>query len=613
MALHLVGETIDKHRANYGVETGKLIQLMRGIYVDVADDVDATVLKHAVRISRYLYPHTYLSAASATLLAPSRHGRVYISGRRIQRTRIRALEIIQNQAPEHPALDTAIVDDGLGEFRVDVSSIRQRFLEAFRLRSEHAASVDEGMRESLSRRLVEEYGGPKEAADAVWTLARQNEWYREGEGAERYLRRPEAVGIPIRNEAALDLIVAWHGAPLGHLIHDGFEWRWNPSERQGPPLIRQTTPGKLPPFIVSLLPEGWLERVLNDADERTLLKSGKRYMSNITVVENAAELNQLPQDILITRLAQFSRDGVFTGEYLGYGRSEIEENFERNLAKIYERADTPRLSGVQIKAPMYLDDKGRLSTATGLPFTHILKPAGTSGFDALPLVEWIAMELGRAAGLEAPATALIPMPDKMPPALLVERFDIRLSNTDTRMLALEDMCSVLDLPTSAKYDGTMERVARAVRPLSTSPEDDLLIIVKRALFAWLIADGDMHLKNMALLKIAEPGDAKFRSVRMAPLYDAVTTRVFPKLKHDRLALKLSGRDNNLRRADFITLATTAGLRAGNAETAIEDIVQRLRKAVDGIAVPKTIEVSDATRKMTEEVLDICRRRVKAMA
>ena len=56
----------------------------------------------------------------------------------------------------------------------------------------------------------------------------------------------------------------------------------------------------------------------------------------------------------------------------------------------------------------------------------------------------------------------------------------------------------------------MERVARAVRPLSTAPDEDLLIVVKRALFAWLIADGDMHLKNMALLKIAEPGDEQFR-------------------------------------------------------------------------------------------------------
>src|SRR5262249_46639815 len=154
---------------------------------------------------------------------------------------------------------------------------------------------------------------------------------------------------------------------------------------------------------------------------------------------------------------------------------------------IFERDDTPRLSGVQIKAPMYLDVHGVLSPATGKPFTHILKPAGTSGYDDLPVVEWLAMTLGREVGFDVPATALVSMPDKMPPALVVERFDIRIGENDTRMLALEDLCSVLDLPTSAKYDGTMERIARAVRPLSTNPDSDILIIVKRALFAWLIA------------------------------------------------------------------------------------------------------------------------------
>jgi serine/threonine-protein kinase HipA len=396
---------------------------------------------------------------------------------------------------------------------------------------------------------------------------------------------------------------------LGLLSHDGFEWRWKPADGPGPPLIRQTTPGKLPPFIVSLLPEGWLEKVLKDQDERALLRSGKRYMSNITIVEHEAELKELPQDVLVTRLAKYSRDGAFTGEYQGPGRGEIEESFERNLAQIFARADTPRLSGVQIKAPMYLDETGILSPAAGRPFTHILKPAGTSGYDALPVIEWIDMQLGRAAGFETPATSLVAMPDKMPPALLVERFDIRESASDTRMLALEDMCSVLDLPTSAKYDGTMERVARAVRPLSTAPDDDLLIIVKRALFAWLIADGDMHLKNMALLKIAEPGERQFRSVRMAPLYDAVTTRVFPKLKHDRL----NGKDDNLRRADFQALAATAGVRAGETEAALDNLLQRLRGAIDGIAVPKDIELTGETQKMAEEVLELCRRRIEGMA
>ena len=68
MPLHLVGENIDRIRGHYRTETGKLVRLMRGIYVDAGDDIDATVLRHAVRIARYLYPRAYLSAASAVLL-----------------------------------------------------------------------------------------------------------------------------------------------------------------------------------------------------------------------------------------------------------------------------------------------------------------------------------------------------------------------------------------------------------------------------------------------------------------------------------------------------------------------------------------------------------------
>ncbi len=607
MAIHLVGETIDKTRGHAQAEAGKLVQLMRGIYVDAADDIDATALKHAVRIAKYLYARAYLSAASAVLLGPTRDGRLFISGRRIQRTRIRGLEIIQNRAPKHPSTGPAVVDDGMGEFRIDASSMRQRFLEAFRLRSEHAASIDETMRVAIAARLIEEYGGAKEAADAVWALARENEWYREGESAERFLlRRPAAVTV--RNEAALNLIVAWHGAPIGNLVHDGYEWRWTPVPDSGPPVVRQTTPGKLPPFIVSLLPEGWLEAVLKDPDERALLRSGKRYMSNITIVEHPSELAALPVDILLTHLDRYAANGLFTGTYAGPGRGEIEKGFEANLAKIYERADTPRLSGVQIKAPMYLETDGSLSPSAGKPFTHILKPAGTSGFESLPVIEWLALALGRSVGLAGPAAALVAMPDRMPPALLVERFDIRESLDDKRLIALEDFASVLDLPTQAKYAGTMERVAKAARQISTAPDEDVLIIIRRALFAWLIADGDMHLKNLALLKIAEPGDKQFRSVRMAPLYDAVTTRVFPRLQHDRMALKLDGRDDRLRRGDFRALANTAGVRAAHADAAVDETVQRMKEAADRIALPNLPDSPEAAA-IAEKMIAIIRARL----
>jgi serine/threonine-protein kinase HipA len=600
MPLHLVGETLDKTRSHYQAETGKLVQLMRGIYVDADDDIEATVLKHAVRIAHYLYPRAYLSAASAALLGPTRDGRLLLSGRRKQRTRLRSLEIIQNEAPTHPSVASAVIDDGMGEFRIDVSSMRQRFLEAFRVRSEHGASIDDAMRETIAKRLIEEYGDPKGASDAVWALARENKWYREGELAERYfLHRSPAV--PARNEAALDLIVAWHGKPIGNLTHDGFEWRWQQTDESGPPLIRQTTPGRLPPFILSLLPEGWLESVLKNRDERALLRSGRRYMSNITIVERQSELAGLPADILLTRLDRYAEDGVFTGQYAGPGRGDIEQNFERNLAHLFERAETPRLSGVQIKAPMFLDSDGMLTPSIEKPFTHILKPAGTSGFEALPVIEWQSLALGAAVGFAAPAMALVPMPDGMPPALLVERFDIRTSKRDKHLLAMEDFASVLGVPTEAKYDGTMERVTRAVRQLSTAPEEDVLLVLRRALFAWLIADGDMHLKNLALLKIAEPGSNQFKSVRMAPLYDAVTTRVFPRLERDRIALKLNGKDDRLRHADFRALASTAGIRAADADVAIDEMLSGLRSALDRIAIPAVVPANspggDAAQKM----------------
>jgi hypothetical protein len=97
-----------------------------------------------------------------------------------------------------------------------------------------------------------------------------------------------------------------------------------------------------------------------------------------------------------------------------------------------------------------------LRPAVGLPFTHILKPAGTAGFEQLPLVEWLCLELGRGACFDLPAVALVEMPDGMSPALVVERFDVRRTSRDQRMLALEDFCSVLDLPAAAKYDGLRE-------------------------------------------------------------------------------------------------------------------------------------------------------------
>lgn len=614
MGLHLVGETIDAKRAHQRAKAGELIPLVRGVYVDPGD-IDATVLGHAVRIARYLYPKAYLASASAVVLGPTSEGKLYVSGARNQRTRLRGLEIVQNEAPTHPSIVNAIVGDDMGELRVEASSPRQRFLESFRRRSEHAAAIDDTTRKAMAGRLVEEYGTPDKAADAVRTLARKNKWFHEAESAERYLLdRPASREVPA-NKAALDLVVAWHRKPIGRLVHDGYEWRWQPEASwNGPPLVRATVPGRLPPFIESLLPEGWLARVLGQRDERDTLRQGRRYMSNITIAPDMAELAALPADVFQVRLERFMRGGRFSGRYAGPERDALEQSFEANLARIYANRQVPRLSGVQIKAPMNLGSDGMLVPADRYPFTHILKPAGTGSYINLPVVEWCCLQLGRDVGFEVPTAALVDMPDDMSPALLIERFDIRNGAHDRRLLAMEDFCSVLDLPPSAKYDGTIERMARALRPLSTDPIHDMEILFRRALFAWIIADGDMHLKNLSLLKIAGPRSRQFESVRFAPLYDAVTTRVFPELAGDRMAFKLAGKDDRLVRGDFLTLARTIDLSAGRAEELITEMASTLQKVSARLKLPLVANrrARKAAGASLERIVEIVRTRATRM-
>jgi serine/threonine-protein kinase HipA len=334
-------------------------------------------------------------------------------------------------------------------------------------------------------------------------------------------------------------------------------------------------------------------------------------MSNITIAADRTELDALPADVLQAELSRFIDDGRFTGHYAGPAKGQIEETFEQNLARLYARAETPRLSGVQIKAPMCLEPGGTLIPVVDRPFTHILKPAGTSGFETLPVVEWLCLELGRAAGFDVPAAALIDMPDGMAPALVVERFDIRRDAKDRRFMAMEDFCSVLDLPASAKYDGTIERMARGLRALSTDPAADTETLFRRTIFGWLIADGDMHLKNLALLKTAELRARRFTTVRFAPLYDAVTTRVFPGPAGDHMALKLNGKDDRLTRQDFMTLACMIDLRAGDAELCLAETAARVGAAAPDLILPSFARRAMAAADALGQIKEIVATRARA--
>ena len=597
--LHLVGETIDKHRARYGAETGRLVQIMRGIYVAAEDDADAVLFDHALRIAAYLYPNAYLCGASAERLAPTPDGRLFLSGRYNVRTRLRNLEIVQNRAPDAPETETAQTADPMGDLRVRRSTPRFRYLESFRRRSEAGAAMTIEMQTDIAARLVEAAGSETEAIIECWRLAEANGWRKEAGRAEAFIATPLREA-PRRGTA---LHVGWHGEKIGALFHDGSAWRWEPTVTEGATPVRTAAPGRLPPFIESLLPEGWLERVLKPKSERERISAGKRYMSNIVVSENADDLRVLPADVLEGRLDAYTHEGVFAGGYAGPAPT-FDETLEERMAALYASTMTPRLSGVQIKAPMNLSHDGVLRPAGDRAFTHILKPSPGAGFEDLPLVEAACLAAAQACGIETAAHAIVSMPDDLPDALLVERFDILRDRNDRRRMAMEDMASVRGVAPSEKYEGSIEQVARALRGVSSDAEADVAALLGRAVFAWLTGDGDFHLKNMAVLRVAPGGAGSFTSVRFAPTYDAVTTRVFPGLENDHLALSLAGKRNRLSSDDFVRAGVTMGLSAESTRDIVLSLCGRLSTHLDDL---------DPASDRVDRAIEVWKRRIEVTA
>ena len=91
---------------------------------------------------------------------------------------------------------------------------------------------------------------------------------------------------------------------------------------------------------------------------------------------------------------------------------------------------------------------------------------------------------------------------------------------------------------------------------------------------------------------------------MAPLYDAVTTRVFPGPDRDRMALKLNGKDDRLRRADFEALASTADLKATDADAAIDALVSSLASRLERLELaPPLTDGPQTTRPAGPESRD----------
>ncbi len=204
------------------------------------------------------------------------------------------------------------------------------------------------------------------------------------------------------------------------------------------------------------------------------------------------------------------------------------------------------------------------------------------------------------------------MPDGMPPALVVERFDVRRGSQDRRRLALEIFARFW--PTSLS---TIRRHDRTHGKKSASALDQTGFGPRRLVPARYLRLTDRRFRHAFEEPcVAEDWGCRRKEVHrrgLAPLYDAVVTRVLLGRETDRMALKLNGKDDRLSLEDFLALARPIGLKTGAAETAINELAVRQAKRGVALGLPDFTGQTKAAIYARGKVIAIVRQRVAALA
>lgn len=198
------------------------------------------------------------------------------------------------------------------------------------------------------------------------------------------------------------------------------------------------------------------------------------------------------------------------------------------------------LGGVQDKLILVRLPTGDFAQPLGgTPSNCLLKPEHER-FEGLAVNEAFCMRVAAAAGNEVAATELREFDGIR--CLYSERFDRTVDADGTTVrIHQEDMCQALGLLPTQKYEAEGgPSVASVIALLRRQPNRrialDVNAFVRAVLTSFLLGNSDAHGKNFSLLYDPATG------VRLAPLYDVVSTAVYDDLT-PRLAMAIGGEED----------------------------------------------------------------------
>ena len=213
------------------------------------------------------------------------------------------------------------------------------------------------------------------------------------------------------------------------------------------------------------------------------------------------------------------------------------------------------ISGVQEKLSVTLNRKSKTLEVAPEGGRYILKPS-PAHFPHLAENENLCMNLAGEMAIETPSHGLIKLKDGNL-AYLVKRFD---REKDIK-LHVEYFAQLLGK--KDKYDGSLEQIGSFLMRRSEIPFIDAQKLFCRALFYYLIGNGDAHLKNFAMICLPDLG------YRLSLAYDIASSRLAMSDESDELALTLSGKRNNIALNDIKKFANYLEISEKNYNRFIE--------------------------------------------
>ncbi len=339
----------------------------------------------------------------------------------------------------------------------------------------------------------------------------------------------------------------------------------------------------LHPFFAGLLPEGLRLTALVSA-----LKTSADDMFSLLAASGSDTIG----DVFVTL------DGKVAAEKSS-GEVELEqasfkELLEQSLASLGLESSSadiaipgiqPKISAAMISFPVSVAKRRK---------RYLMKLAPEK-FPRLVENEHFFMELASSCGLDAAKTSVIHDINSVP-ALLVERFDRVWDKSAKKIARLhqEDACQLLSRYPQDKYRLSMREIAEGISSVASSPIIEQSKLLALTVFSYLIANGDMHAKNVSVI-------AKDGRVVLTPAYDLVSTLPYG---DQTMALELEGRKTKLRVADFVAWGKRGGLREAAVESTIRRVTDKIAPAIDeleriGLDEKKT----DFLRRSIRERLD----------